>query len=121
MNNIPRILAMMLIILPLSALSAQSGGVAKTFTGEVMDSICASNGSHAAMIAKIPNMGRDSETCTKKCVAMGAKYVLYEQTSRTVYPVDDQNKLAAFAGHKVRVTGTQAGSTIKVASIDELS
>ncbi len=113
-------LVLSLLVLPLLALSGQSGDGAQTFTGEVMDSICTSDGSHAATMAKMSNMGKDSETCTKQCVAMGAKYMLYDQTSHTVYSVNNQDKLAPFAGHKVRVTGTLAGNKINVADVNEL-
>jgi hypothetical protein len=113
-------LALSLLVLPLLALSEQSGTGAQTFTGEVMDSICTPNGSHAATMAKMSNMGKDSETCTKACVGMGAKYMLYDQTSRAVYSVNQQDKLARFAGHKVRITGTLAGNKINVADVDEL-
>jgi len=113
-------LALSLLVLPLLALSEQSGHGAQTFTGEVMDSICSPSGSHAATMAKMPAMGKDSETCTKACVALGAKYMLYDQTSHTVYSVNQQDKLARFAGHKVRMTGTLAGNKINVADVDEL-
>jgi len=39
------------------------------------------------------------------CVGMGAKYILYNHTSHTVYSVNQQDKLARFAGHKVRISG----------------
>ena len=113
-------IAIMALSVPMSSWSAQSVLPSKTFTGEVTDSICAPSGSHAATIAKTPGMGNDSETCTRKCVAMGAKYVLYDPTNHAVYSVEDQGKLAQFAGHKVRVTGTLNGSSIKVLNIKEL-
>ena len=113
-------LALSVFVLGLLALSGQSGNGAQTFTGEVMDSICTPDGSHTATMAKMANMGKDSETCTNKCVAMGAKYMLYDQTSHTVYAVNPQDKLARFAGHKVRITGTLEGNKINVADINEL-
>jgi hypothetical protein len=51
---------------------------------------------------------------------MGAKYMLYDQTSHTVYSVNQQDKLARFAGHNVRITGTLAGNKINVADVDEV-
>jgi len=92
----------------------------KTFTGEITDSICASSGSHATAIARTPGMGNDSESCTTKCAAMGAKYVLLDQATHSVYTLDDQAQLAQFAGHKVRVTGTLNGNAIKVIKVSEL-
>jgi hypothetical protein len=113
-------LALTMLVLPLLALPLRSGNAAKTFTGEVTDSICAPSGSHAATMAKVPNMGNNSETCTKKCVALGAKYILYNQARHAVYSVDNQDKLARFAGHEVRIRGTLVGDKIDVADIDEL-
>ena len=115
--SIPAIVA---LSVTMSLWSAQSALPSKTFTGEVTDSICAPSGSHATTMSKTPGMGNDSETCTKKCVAMGAKYVLYDPTNRAVYSVEDQGKLAQFAGHKVRVTGTLDGSAIKILNIKGL-
>lgn len=114
-------LAMILLGLPLLMLSAQSGPGPKSFSGEVMDSICAPSGSHAAEMAKMPSMGTDSETCTKKCSTMGAKLMLYDDASHTAYSIDDPTKLAQLAGHKVRVTGRLTGNTIKVSDVDQLS
>lgn len=85
-----------------------------------MDSICGPSGSHAAVMAKTPSMATDSESCTKKCIAMGAKYMLYDQASHAAYSVDNEDKLAQFAGHKVRVTGTLVGSKIKVEDVSKL-
>lgn len=112
--------ALTLLVFPLMAVRAQSGNEARTFTGEVMDSICSPSGSHATTMAKTPVMGNDATTCTKKCVSMGAKYMLYDHASQTAYSVDNPNKLAPFAGHKVRVSGTLAGSTIDVANVNEI-
>lgn len=114
------LLALTLLVLPLFALPMQSGNAPRTFTGEVMDSICAPSGSHAATITKMPSMGSNSETCTKKCMALGAKYMLYDQESHTAYSVENQDELARFAGHKVRITGTVAGSKISVEKINSL-
>ena len=113
-------LVLSLLVLSLLALSEQSGHDTQTFTGEVMDSICTPSGSHASTMAKMPGMGKDSETCTKECVALGAKYMLYDQTSHRVYSVNQPDKLARFAGHKVRMTGTLAGNKINVADVNEL-
>lgn len=114
------VLALSVLVFPLLALCGQSGNGAQTFTGEVMDSICTPNGSHAETMAKMSNMGKDSETCTNECVAMGAKYMLYDQTSHTVYSVNKQDRLARFAGHQVHVTGTLDGNKINVTDINGL-
>lgn len=89
----------------------------KTYTGEIMDSACAAAGSHAGMMKGNPNM--TAKDCTTACVAHGAKYVLYDADSKTVYQLDDQKKPVQFAGAKVAVTGTldDATKTIHVARI----
>jgi hypothetical protein len=69
------------------------------------------------MMAKMPNMGRDASSCAKECTKIGAKYVLLENQTGKVYKVDDQAKIAQFAGHRVKVTGTLTASGIRVASI----
>jgi hypothetical protein len=86
---------------------------AKNFTGEIMDSNCAKNGSHAQM-EKEHNLTSDSG-CTKACVKGGAKYVLFMNGKS--YDLDDQTKPADFAGKRVKVTGKMEGNAIKVENI----
>ena len=90
----------------------------KTFTGEIFDSQCAMNGSHAQM-EKMKGMPDDSKMCTLKCVEMGGKFVLYDAAKKATYQLDDQAKPKEFAGHKVKVTGTydKATKTIHVENI----
>ncbi len=90
----------------------QAPATSRTFTGEIMDSNCAKAGAHD------PKMG-DAKTCTLACVKGGAKFVLYNATNKRTYQLDDQTKPQAFAGQKVKVTGTydQASRTIHVADI----
>ena len=100
----------------------------QTFTGEVMDSQCAKNGSHAMMLAKEGMEGKENDPmaktmCTKNCVKMGGKYVLFDAAKKTTYELDDQQKPADFAGQKVKVKGTyeKATKTIHVTSIEAAS
>jgi hypothetical protein len=101
----------------------------KTFTGEIMDSQCAKNSSHAMMLKKEgmgdkdPNDPMVKQMCTKNCVKMGGKYVLYDAAKKAVYELDDQQKPEALAGQKVRVTGTldAATKTIHVTDIKAAS
>lgn len=123
MNNrfvrFPGMFATILLALPLWMASRPSDEpAAKTFTGEVTDSICANSGSHNEMMAKMPSMGRDKETCTKKCAEIGAKYVLYDESTKAVYTLDDQQKAKTFAGRRVRVAGTVAGNQIRVTNLE---
>lgn len=96
----------------------------KTFSGEIMDSQCAKNGSHAMMLAKEGMAGKENDPmaktmCTKNCVKMGGKYVLFDPASKTAYELDDQSKPEQFAGQKVKITGTldKATKTIHVTGI----
>ncbi len=95
---------------------------AKTFSGEIMDSQCAMNGSHAQM-EKMHNMPDDSKACTLECVKMGGKFVLYDAAKKATYMLDDQGKPRDFAGQKVKVTGTydKATKTIHVGNIEAAS
>ena len=100
----------------------------KIFTGEIMDSQCAKNGSHAMMLAKEGMAGKENDPmaktmCTKNCVKMGGKYVLFDGGSKAVYELDDQTKPEQFAGQKVKITGTldKATKTIHVTDIKAAS
>jgi uncharacterized protein DUF5818 len=100
----------------------------QTFTGEIMDSQCAKNGSHAMMLAKEGMAGKENDPmartmCTKNCVKMGGKYVLFDAAKKTTYELDDQQKPVDFAGQKVKVKGTydKATKTIHVTSIEAAS
>ena len=95
----------------------------QTFTGEIMDSQCAMNGSHAEMLKKEgmgdkdPNDPMAKKMCTENCVKMGGKYVLFNPADKSVYELDDQTKPANFAGANVKFKGTLDGKTIHVKSI----
>jgi hypothetical protein len=100
----------------------------QTFAGEIYDSQCAKNGSHAMMLAKEGMAGKENDPmartmCTKNCVKMGGKYVLFDAAKKTVYELDDQQKPVDFAGQKVKVKGTydKATKTIHVTSIEAAS
>jgi deoxycytidylate deaminase len=116
--RIPFLLGALLLMFPLSKLPGRSGTPNNTFTGEVTDTICARSGSHNEMMAKMSTMGHDKETCTKKCTQIGAKYVLYVEANQRFYKFDDQAKAEAFAGKKVRVSGTLEGDAIRVTKVE---
>jgi len=90
----------------------------QVFTGEIMDSLCAKDGTHDKMMDQMKSMGRDKVTCTRKCIELGAKYVLFDPAKKTFYDLNDQDKAAAFAGRKVQVKGAMDKKKIKVASIE---
>jgi hypothetical protein len=91
----------------------------ETFTGEIMDSQCAKMNGHAEMIKTHANINTAQE-CTLVCVKEGGTFVLFNAITKIAYQLDDQNKLAHFAGARVTVTGTLDDSkkTIHVASIN---
>ena len=105
----------------LAALSGQSSPTTpQTIVGEVTDTMCAPSKSHSGMMATMPNMGHDASSCTKECAKIGAQYVLLDTQTGKVYQVDDQAKIAQFAGHRVKVTGTLTARGIKVVNINAI-
>jgi len=76
-----------------------------TMTGTVSDSHCGAK--HAAPGAT---------DCVNNCVKGGAKYVLVSDGK--VYGLDAQDKVAAFAGQSVKVTGDCDGTNMKVKSVE---
>jgi len=91
----------------------------QTFSGEVMDDICAKDRTHAKMMAQMKSMGNDPVVCSRKCHQLGAKYVLYDREKNTVYGLADQDKAEQFAGQKVRISGTLDKKRIKIAKIEQ--
>jgi hypothetical protein len=92
-----------------------------TFTGEVMDSLCAKSGSHDQMMQDMKSMGTNKKSCSAKCIQLGGKYVLYDSSKRAVYELDDQDRAGEFAGQRVRVSGTLQKKKIKVAKIEAVN
>ena len=89
----------------------------KAYTGEIMDSTCAKMGNHDAGY-KLTGTST-AKDCTEACVKSGAKYVLYNASTKTVYELDNQEKAKDLAGQKVMVEGTldHATKTIHVDTI----
>jgi hypothetical protein len=107
-----------IILVAGSLYAAQSdSNLNSTFTGEIMDSLCAKAGSHDQMMEQMKSMGHDKSSCSAQCIRLGAKYVLYDSAKRAVYQLDDQEKAAEFAGHKVHISGTLEKTKIKIADI----
>jgi len=59
---------------------------------------------------------KGNEACARKCVRKGSPAVLLAPDSR-VCKLEQQTKLMEHAGHKVNVTGTLNGDTMKVEKI----
>src|SRR5438874_10733560 len=79
--------------------------IAADFTGYMIDEACAAK----------PAM-KGNEACARKCIKGGSPAVLLSADAK-VYKFDDQTKAVEHAGHKVNVTGTLTGDTIKIESI----
>jgi hypothetical protein len=88
-----------------------------TFVGQIMDSKCATTGSHEANRKKLE--AKDARECTLKC-AKDASFVLYDPGTKTVYQLADQEKPMRFSGQKVKVSGQydEWSQTIEIESID---
>lgn len=99
----------------LGLLAAAATGQAqesRTFTGVVIDELCAVNG-HAAM-----RMGPTDAECARVCAEEHeAPFVLLDGSH--VYQLSDQAKARAFAGARVNVTGVLDAKTdvIRVTSM----
>lgn len=99
------------------------------YSGEIMDSECAKNASHAMMLKKEGMGDKNPEDpmvkkmCTQNCIKMGGKYILFNPATKTIYQLDDQTKPVDFAGAKVKVTGTldKTTKTIHVTGIQAAS
>jgi hypothetical protein len=90
-----------LAVFAFSALTA----MAADFSGTIMDSKCSGN-------AKM----RDNAACAAKCIKGGDSAVLVTDDGK-IYKLADQDKVVAHAGHKVTISGTMDGDTIKVDSV----
>lgn len=90
---------------------------AQNFSGEIIDTICAEYRSHQHMMQEMKSMGTDKASCTEKCIQLGGKYALYDAAKQTVYGVEDQDKVKAFAGRQVQITGTLNKKKIRVSEI----
>ncbi len=87
-----------------------------SFIGEIMDSKCATTGSHQPVMKKLGT--KDARECTLKC-AKDASFVLYAPDTKNVYQLNDQEKPVPFAGQKVKISGMydQWTQTIEIESI----
>jgi len=101
-----------------AAKKPQSGDM-QTFSGEIMDTLCAANGGHQQMMQQMKSMGNDKPTCIQQCLRLGAKYALYDDAKHSFYRIDDQakDKVEPFDGQRVRITGTLDKKTIKVSDV----
>jgi hypothetical protein len=99
-----RFAAALVVGLFAGALAMASDG---SWTGYIADSKCGAKAAHEG-----------AAECTVKCVKEGAKYVFVDDADKKVYAIDDQEKVAAHAGHHVTVKGSVEGDNLKLTSID---
>jgi hypothetical protein len=78
-----------------------------SWVGYITDSKCGVKAAHEG-----------AAECTVKCVKEGAKYVFVNDADKKVYAIDDQEKVAAHAGHHVTVKGSVEGDNLKITSVD---
>ena len=81
------------------------GAMAAEWTGTIMDTKCSGN---KAM--------REDAACAARCIKGGDPAVLVTDEGK-IYKIADQAKVVEHAGHKVTISGTMDGDTIKVDSI----
>jgi hypothetical protein len=69
------------------------------------------------MMQQMKSMGTDHETGIQKCLQLGGKYALYDATNGTVYALANPDKVRAFDGQKVEVTGTLEKKELTITEI----
>jgi hypothetical protein len=84
---------------------ASISAFAADWNGTIVDTNCSTK---KAMLG--------NAACAEKCIKGGSPAVLVTSDG-TVYKIADQDKVVAHAGHKVTITGTMDGDTIKVDSV----
>lgn len=106
------------MLLTTSAVSQSNHSGAQSFTGEIMDDLCAKEKTHSKMMEEMKSMGNDPAVCTRKCIQLGGHYVLYDREKDTVYALADQDRAEPFAGRTVRISGTLEKKKIKIDKIE---
>lgn len=91
----------LLACIPVLSLGKSKNG---TFTGEIMDKMCAQMNSHDNMMKS--EGATNAKDCTLKCVKDGSSFALYDSSSKKVYPLEDNKQVRDFAGQRVQITGT---------------
>ena len=91
----------LLFVFGIATLSA----MAADWTGYVVDQACAGKKEMWTNTA-----------CVERCAGRGQKLVFVTEEGK-VYQVADQDKVKEHGGHKVTISGTMDGDTIKVDSV----
>jgi hypothetical protein len=74
-----------------------------TFSGEIMDKMCAQMNSHDNMMKS--EGASNAKDCTLKCVKDGGSFALYDASTKKVYPLEDTKQVRQYAGERVSITG----------------
>jgi hypothetical protein len=77
---------------------------ARSFLGQIMDEPCAKQGNHKMGYQMTGT--HTPKDCTIACANAGAKIVLYNPATKTIYLLDNQAEAREFAGQTVEVFGT---------------
>ncbi len=89
-------------------------------TGYISDAKCATSGSKAKTAAEWIKPAA-FEQCVKQCVKDGSEAVFVTEDNKILkFDAASIEKITPYLGHKVRVTGTVEGSTLKIDSITGL-
>ena len=88
-----------------------------TFTGEIMDKMCAQMNTHDNMMKS--EGASNAKDCTLKCVKDGGSFALYDASSKKVYGLEDTKQVRQYAGERVRITGDydDSADVLRVKSI----
>lgn len=82
--------------------------MAADWTGYIVDATCAGKKEDKGAV-------EDHAACAARCIKGGAPAVLVSDGK--VFKISNQDKVVAHAGHKVTLSGTMDGDTIKVDSV----
>lgn len=118
--RVARMFALPLVLVltsPVWGSGPSSAGGPQTLTGEIMDTICAGYKGHARMMQQMKSMGSDKKTCIQKCLQLGGKYALDNAANGTVYTIANPEKVRAFDGQEVEVTGSLEKKKLTVTEI----
>ena len=87
-----------------------------TVVGYISDSMCGLD--HSDMQRKHGGVAQYSTAvCAKACVEGGAKSVLADPVANKTYNIEDQKKVAGYAGQRVQIVGDLKGDRIDVEKV----
>jgi hypothetical protein len=90
------------------------------FTGYISDEKCASSNAkaHAAAEWVVPSA---FESCVQKCVKAGSTAVFVTEDNKVLkIDAESMKKITAHLGHKVSVSGSINGDTVKIDKIESM-